>query len=55
MEGTNAQEDDLPGDINSVYNNYIVLMSRTSLTFTGGTFFFKAFRAFYDVAAFIKA
>lgn len=53
MEGTNAEEDGLLGDINSVYN-YIVLASRISLTFTGERFFLKAFRAFYDVAALSK-
>lgn len=54
MEGTNAEEDDLPGDINSIYNSYIVLTSRTSLTSTGERFFLKAFRA-EGVAALIKA
>lgn len=31
LEGINTEEDDLPGDTSSVYKNYIVLVSTTSL------------------------
>lgn len=51
LEGTKAEEDDLPGDTTSVYNDYITPVPRTSVTSTSERFFLRAFRAFYDLAA----
>lgn len=50
-----AEEDDLPGDTTSVYNNYVVPVPRTSVTSTGARFFLRAFRTFYNLAALLQS
>lgn len=55
LEGAKAEEDDLPGDTTSVYNDYIAPVPRTSVISTSERLFLRAFRAFYDLAAFLQS